>query len=56
MNNEQLQNEIENILNYKDYDEIVHANNWVLVEGVKNNDWRSIKTSKVSLSSNAKSW
>ncbi len=30
--------EIENILNYKDYDEIVHANNLVLVEGVKNND------------------
>ena len=30
--------EIESILNYKDYDEIVHANNLVLVEGVKNND------------------
>ena len=30
--------EIENILNYKDYDEIVHANNLVLVEGEKNND------------------
>ena len=30
--------EIENILNYKDYDEIVHVNNLVLVEGVKNND------------------
>ena len=30
--------EIENRLNYKDYDEIIHANNLVLVEGVKNND------------------
>lgn len=30
--------EIENVLHYKDYDEVVHANNLVLVEGVKNND------------------
>lgn len=30
--------EIENVLHYKDYDEIIHANNLVLVEGVKNND------------------
>ena len=31
-------NEIEKILHYKDYDEVIHANNLVLVEGVKNND------------------
>ena len=30
--------EIEAVLHYKDYDEVVHANNLVLVEGVKNND------------------
>lgn len=28
--------EIEDVLHYKDYDEVVHANNLVLVEGVKN--------------------
>lgn len=28
--------EIEGVLHYKDYDEVVHANNLVLVEGVKN--------------------
>ena len=28
-------NEIENVIHYKDYDEVVHANNLVLVEGVK---------------------
>ncbi len=27
--------EIKNVLHYKDYDEVVHANNLVLVEGVK---------------------
>ena len=30
--------EIKNVLHYKDYDEVVHANNLVLVEGVKNDD------------------
>lgn len=30
--------EIEEVLHYKDYDEVVHANNLVLVEGVKIND------------------
>lgn len=30
--------EIKNVLHYKDYDEVVHANNLVLVEGVKDND------------------
>ena len=27
--------EIEKVLHYKDYDEVIHANNLVLVEGVK---------------------